>query len=847
MIQRTRDLALEPVEVLFKPGPDYWEAARNWQGIPGIERTDNGRLWAAWYTGGRTEDEHNHSVLVTSDDDGETWSKPVLAIDPPADIRSSDPVLWIDPLGRLWMFWMQTKHCGVTFDGRGGVWAIRLDDPDTPDGEWTKPQRVANGIMMNKPTVLESGDWLLPTAVWTHNAPYELVLPEEAFSNVTISRDQGETFDLLGSADVPNNGPDENMIIERRDGTLWMLVRRKDGIGEAISQDGGKTWDVSPDVVIDGPNARFHIRRLRSGRLLLINHRNFTKRDHLTASLSEDDGKTWIHHLLLDERDDVSYPDAKESPDGTIWIIHDRQRVGVGEILLRKITEDDILNGREPGDPIIVSQLKRPHIGTRRELFVDDFLADQMEDVSFKLHHPTPREIVFEADKPWEGGLSGYVTVFQDEGKYRMYYKGYPRLTTLHELPPHPLWNCYAESNDGLTWERPDLGFHEFAGSKKNNIIQVGFGEEGKVTHGFTPFRDDNPDCPPEERYKAVGGVSGPEAKTTRGDLHAAVSPDGIHWKLMSEEPILKNREHGFFDSQNLAFWDAERCEYRIYFRDYRNYGKPSKVRTIKTATSKDFRHWENVVELAYPGCPTTQLYTSQVQPYYRAPHLFLGFPARYTERKWSPTIEALPELENRKFRSSLNERMGAALTDSLFMASRDGEVFKRWDEAFIRPGPVTTGNWVYGDNFQALGMYETASSVEGGFDELSFLVVENYWGEAGSRFRRHSIRIDGFVSVNAPFSGGQISLKPFRFDGSTLSINFATSAAGSIRVQMEDFGGHPLEGFAFDDCHEIVGDEIDRVVHWRNGAAIGAHAGRMVRMRFELKDADLYSFRFQD
>lgn len=385
-----KDLALNPVNVNFSPGPQYAEKSRKWQGIPGIELAANGRLWAAWYSGGCTEDQFNHVLLVTSDDNGINWSEPVLVIDPPGDIRASDPVLWHDPLGRLWLFWMQSAHAGKTFDGRGGVCYIRCDNSGSASPIWSTPRRIANGIMMNKPTVPSSGEWLLPCAVWSHKCPYFHSLPGEQFSNVIITRDQGETFELLGSADVPNRDCDEHMIVERKDGTLWMLVRVKDGIGEAVSNDCGRTWQASPKAVMPGPCSRFHIRRLCSGRLLLINHFNFTGRSHLTAMLSDDDGKTWAHRLLLDERTNVSYPDAVETPEGRIVMIYDRSRLGEGEILFQTFSEEDILLNRNPGHagrrPQIISHAHRLDIGSENAPLEDNRLVDHMINVVMEKH-----------------------------------------------------------------------------------------------------------------------------------------------------------------------------------------------------------------------------------------------------------------------------------------------------------------------------------------------------------------------------------------------------------------------------------------------------------------------------
>ncbi len=451
------------------------------------------------------------------------------------------------------------------------------------------------------------------------------------------------------------------------------------------------------------------------------------------------------------------------------------------------------------------------------------------------MHHPRPQEIAVELDRPWEGALSGYFTVFEDEGRYRMYYKAQDALLSEGQLRVTPDNVCYCESDDGIVWRKPELGLIEFEGSRANNIIWQGNG-----AHGFAPFRDDNPDCPPAQRYKAIGrGYTGDGASA----LFALTSPDGIHWSLLSEEPVMR---HCYFDSQNLAFWDAKRGEYRAYVRDFRGGDDAAGTRDILTATSSDFVHWSKPEWLIYPGAPDEQLYTNQIQPYYRAPHILIGFPMRYIERGWSPSMEMLPELEHRRLRSSAHDRFGMAITDTLLMTSRDRRTFRRGDEAFLRPGPQRPGSWAYGNAQLAWGMVETASALPGAPKELSLYVGESMWTDHRCALRRHTLRIDGFMSMTAPLSGGEFLTKPLIFEGSRLVLNFSTSAAGSIRVEIQDVTGRPLAGFSLADCDEVFGDEIERTVTWRRGESeVSSLAGQAVRLRFVMTDADLFSLRF--
>lgn len=466
-------------------------------------------------------------------------------------------------------------------------------------------------------------------------------------------------------------------------------------------------------------------------------------------------------------------------------------------------------------------------VGSRLELFVDGYLIDRIEDgARLRLHHPEPREIAKVHDKPWEGNSSGYTTVFQDGDLYRMYHRGAHLLYPDGKATPtHPAVTCYAESRDGIHWTRPELGLFEFEGSKANNIVWDGVG-----SHNFTPFKDPNPGCKPEARYKAVGGLK------REGGLFAFQSADAIHWALVREKPVITK---GAFDSQNVAFWDAELGEYRAYVRDFRN------GRDIRTCTSKNFLDWSEPAWVEYTPGRVSQLYTNNVLSYHRAPHLCLGFPMRYVDHGWAPSTKQLPQPEYRRLLANRSRRTGTAFTDTMFISSRDRRHFHVWPESFVRPGIQRPGSWFYGDSSVSWGVVETKSLLEGAPNELSFYVAEAARQPEGRRLRRYALRLDGFVSIEAPLSGGDFISKPLRFDGTKLALNFSTSAAGSIRVGLQDKDGKDIEGYTLADCHGVYGDDTSRVVAWKNGTDVSKLAGKPVRLRMNLKDANVFAFRF--
>jgi len=493
-------------------------------------------------------------------------------------------------------------------------------------------------------------------------------------------------------------------------------------------------------------------------------------------------------------------------------------------------------------------------IGSRRELFTDRALIAKLTgDVRQLLHHPTPQEVVLVHDAPWEGSGCGYHSVFRDPstgsgpngGRYRMYYKAWHLGVKNGKVAPRPqLYTCYAESKDGLKWIKPPLKRIAFKGSKDNNIVLAsgpveGAGRGVRIDAGHpSVFRDENPAAPADARYKALLLASSPAG----AGLLALQSPDGLSWRALHPTPVI-TRAHQGFDSQNLAFWDAGHGVYRAYWRS-----KPGGFRTVLTATSDDFVKWTRPLRLKYPGAKNEQLYTNVIKPYHRAPHILIGFPVRYTERRWSDQAYAdLPDPTHRTIRKNTAERFGAALTDALLMTSRDGVTFHRWGEAFLRPGIQRPGTWAYGQQYLAWHLVETKPTLPGAPNELSFYATESYWTGKGCHLRRYTLRLDGFVSVHAGAKGGELITPPLTVNGANLHLNVSTAAAGSIRVEVQNADGKPLPGLALADCVEIFGDEIDRRVRWADGKDLKKAAGQTIRLRFVMREADLFALQFRE
>lgn len=446
------------------------------------------------------------------------------------------------------------------------------------------------------------------------------------------------------------------------------------------------------------------------------------------------------------------------------------------------------------------------NIADHRELFVDHFLLEQLDNVHLKMHAPRIE------NAPPAGGA--YNTVIHEAGCYKLYYR--------KSLTPEKGYTgnlgervCFAESTDGIHFAIPDLGTGNAENKQTPNVIM----DATAFCHNFSPFLDTRPGIPQNERYKALSGIwhnnfgrirqdGGDLPADFKAGLYTFVSPDGIQWHRTSETPIIASK-YKAFDSQNVAFYSESEGCYVCYFRTWGPGDYEKGLRSIARSTSVDFINWtepEHTSANLYPE----ELYTSQTAPYFRAPHIALAFPTRFMRDRGSST-------------------------DIVFMSTRGGNTFDRvFRDAIVRPG-LNKKRWGNRSNYASLNL------VPLDHERMCFYMFSP---DPDMHTQMTVFRTDGISSLSAGWGSGTAITKLFTFTGDRLELNYSTSASGSIKCELLGEDGRVLEGFSFDDCHERVGDEISAFIEWQGGS-LKSISGLPVRLRFSLREADIYSFRF--
>ncbi|WP_228486526.1 glycoside hydrolase family protein [Paludibaculum fermentans] len=456
-------------------------------------------------------------------------------------------------------------------------------------------------------------------------------------------------------------------------------------------------------------------------------------------------------------------------------------------------------------------------LGSRRELFVDRFLVAGLEGAELRLATPLDAGPALAFDRPWEGAFCAYSTVLRHGGRWLLYYRGVPSSGPDGRAAEV---TCVAESADGRTFTRPELGLFAMAGAPRNNVVLA---NAAPFSHNFSPFVDTCPGVGAGPALKAIAGVHS-------SGLHGFVSADGFRWTPVQAGPVLPSPKEFTFDSQNVAFYSEHERKYVLYYRTWQEIGG-TKYRWVSRAVSEDFVHWTTEGPVDYGGAPPEHLYTNQTSPYFRAPHIYAGICARFF-----PGRQVLTEAQARAVQ--VDPQYFQDCSDAVLVTSRGGRSFSRtFLDAFLRPG-LGLQNWVSRSNYPALNLAQTGPA------EMSFYVNRDY-GQPTAHLRRYALRLDGFASLHAGYGGGTMLTHPVTFTGHRLALNYATSAAGSVRVELLDGDRQALPGFGLADAAELIGDEIEGYARWKQGVGVGAAQGRVVRLRFHLKDADVYSFGF--
>lgn len=448
-------------------------------------------------------------------------------------------------------------------------------------------------------------------------------------------------------------------------------------------------------------------------------------------------------------------------------------------------------------------------IGNRVEMFVDNYLICSTINAALRMNAPQRREIVLRMEKPWEGLNSGvYSVVFKDGNIYRMFYRV---ILPENENDRTPGQGCaYAESCDGINWTRPDLGIIHYNGHDTNMVFC------GSNAHNFSPFLDKKPNCKPDEKYKAIAGLY-PEG------LMGYKSNDCLHWEPIKNTALITK---GAFDSHNVAFYDTNYNKYVCYSRYFASTDDSiniySGVRAIQYCYSDDFLNWTNPEPNTYDeGVPLEHFYTNATAQCPGAEHMYIAFPMRF-----------MPD------RHKIKEHPYVGVSDNVIMTSRDGKHWNRpFLESWVKPG-LDRRNWTQRSLIVAQGIIETG-------EDFSMFVNENYRWDS-SYIRRVTVPRFRFGSIYSDRFGGAFTTKPILFEGDKITINYATSAPGSVRVGIIDEGGWPLSYFSIEDCDIIYGDELQKTISWRGNSDLSFLKGKAVQFKFELTDADIFALKIE-
>ncbi len=448
------------------------------------------------------------------------------------------------------------------------------------------------------------------------------------------------------------------------------------------------------------------------------------------------------------------------------------------------------------------------NIKNRRELFVDRYMIDSMDGTFLKLHEPVPAEKSIVIDRPNEGGANAGSVVIKTGGRYLMYYRGM-------KADAETGVSLAAESEDGVNWIK-----------RENNLVSPG----GVV------WLDTRPGIPENERIKSFrtmskSGIAHTPVNDPPGGKYLLMytSADGYNFTKMDPQPVIESDLLNSFDGGNNLFWSEAEQKYLLYYRILEN-DNGFYRRSVARMTSEDFYTWSEPVVMKYSDTPE-QFYTNNTEPYFRAPHIYIAPAARFMERRRVVTDQQIAEIGLMAGYKGDNTYFNDC-SDAVLLTSRAGsDVYDRtFMETFIRPG-IGYGNWVSRTNYPLTGIFPLDES-------RMMMYVSRHYMQNSWHVERLLLRTDGFASLSAPWKGGELTTKQFIFEGGELELNYRTSAAGFVRVEI-------ICGDDVYKSEEIIGDEIKRAVKWQDDMSIANVSGKPVYMRFVMKDADVFSYKF--
>ncbi|MBI85464.1 MAG: hypothetical protein CMJ81_19905 [Planctomycetaceae bacterium] len=477
-------------------------------------------------------------------------------------------------------------------------------------------------------------------------------------------------------------------------------------------------------------------------------------------------------------------------------------------------------------------ELSPINIGTRKQLFIDNYLIESSAGVRFVMNSPQrDGKLLLTNDQPWESGpnmyINNYCCVLKENGVVRLWYDLWRGGEDRHGR------EAYAESADGLHFTKPVQNQYTVNGSKRNNIVIPG------SIGGCSVWID--PQAPAEHRYKTQAKVY------PSSQFHMHSSPDGLHWSLYARP----NPGPGGWDSQSNIFWDPRVKRYALFTRFWKSHRHktapaPNDHRTVRRLESDDLIHWDNQTIAMQPDEIDVARYATRATPPGKPPLDFYGATVfRYSEQPlyimlahaywhWQP-------------RNPKELDFGPAAMDVRLATSRDGIHFQKtgnrapfmalgrsgtFDSKVVwtLPNPVRMGDelWIYyrGSNQDHDNIIDPAAN-----------------GKLMTGIGRAVLRLDGFVSADADHTGGQITTPPLTFQGKHLELNVDTSGGGSVFVELLDQDGQPIAGFSRHETVPVNGNSVRMPVHWNSD--ISQLAGKLIRIRFLMRECKLYAFQF--